>query len=362
MEDKEKMKINFIAINPYIEKNIVSSTETDIKNQGFVEWGEGNLYPSYCNDLYMNVPTLHSIINGIVDYVTGDDVKSNNVFLSDTKMRKLVANIAIEYALYGGFALNVLRNKFGAVVNVEVVDMRKLRTNQKQDTFYYSDDFNNKSYGRCKYIVLPLFDKDDKAQASSIYYFNNSHFKTYPTPHYASAVIACEIEKSIDEFHLSSIENGMMSGYMVNFNNGTPSEEMQDEIERNFNEKFCGKSNAGRVMLSFNESAENAVTVEKLDIDDYGEKYESLAKRAKQEIFTAFRANPNLFGINTENNGFAQEDFENSFKLFNKTVITPMQNTIVDAINDVMGENSVEIQPFTIKFETENNAINETIE
>lgn len=351
-----KQKLNFIAIDKQIETNIVQPTESAVRGQNFVEWGVKNMYPSYLSDLYDNVPTLQSVINGLVDYVSGDAVVSHIPTISNNTLTKIVRSMALEYGVYGGFALNVVKNAFGKPISVELLDLRKVRSDKDNNTFYYSDDFCSKSYGRCNYLVYPKFTQNNEKE-NSIYFYKNAHFKTYPAPLYASAVVSCEIERSIDEFHLNSINNGLFSGYIVNFNNGTPSDEVRQEIENSLNEKFCGKDNAGRTMVSFNDSKDNAVSIEKLDVQDYGEKYQSLAKRSQQEIFTAFRANPNLFGINTENNGFSQEDFEGSFKLFNKSVITPIQNIIADTINDIFGEGSIEIKPFTVNFnKDENNA------
>ena len=348
--DKEKKELQFIAIDKAIESNIVLPTESEVRNQDFIEWGVNNMYPSYLNDLYDNVPTLQSIINALTDYVSGDEVISHIPTISNNTLTKLVKAMVLEYGIYGGFALNVMKNTFGKPVGIELLDLRKVRSDKDNNNFYYTDDFCKKSYGRCKYLLYPKF-THNSGKENSIYFYKNSHFKTYPTPLYASAVVSCEVERSINEFHLNSINNGLFAGFLVNFNNGTPSDEMRQEIEDNFNEKFSGKDNAGRMIISFNDSKDNAVTIDELKVEDYGQKYITLAKRCRQEIFTAFRCNPNLMGINTENNGFAQEDFENSFKLFNKTVITPIQNTIVDSINDIFGEGSIEIKPFTIDWE-----------
>ena len=127
---------------------------------------------------------------------------------------------------------------------------------------------------------------------------------------------------------------------------------MKEEIERNLNDKFAGADNAGRFMVSFNESKETEVTVTPINVDNFNDKYNAIAQRSRQQIFTAFRANPNLFGINTENNGFSQENFKDAFELFNTTVVMPIQNTITTAIEDIFGvEDAVAIEPFAIKFQ-----------
>lgn len=346
--------IKFLAIDPYDSSNIITPVENEVRGRDFIEWGENNLYPQYVESLYKEVPTLQSIINGIADYTCGDGIISHIPYLTDERMSKLVKGIAHQIGIYGGFALNVLRSKLGNIADIRLVDLKKLRTDKAQNTFYYSDDFCIKSYGRCKYLVYPRFTTLDNDVKSSIYYSNESFFNVYPQPMYASAVKACETEKQIDEFLLNSICNGLSSTVIVNFNNGVPSPELQEEIEDNFNEKFSGANNAGRVMISFNDDKENAVTTEKLDVNDYADKLNSVADRARQEIFTAFRANPNLFSINTVNNGFAQEDFESTFKLFNRTTISPIQQQIIRAFDSITGiENSIEIMPFSIKFDND---------
>lgn len=344
-------KLIFSAINPFIQDNIVKPTESVIRGQEYVSWGDNNQYPMYLNGLYESVPTLQTLINGTADYVCGNDT-ATKLAIPQAKLKSIIRAMALQYTLYGGYYINVLRNKLGQVADIVVLDARKVRTNDDNTVFWYSNDFaNNKSYGRIKAFRLPAFNKESN-DPSSIYYVKSDTFKVYPKPIYASAVVACEIERQIDKYQLNAIENGLASNVIINFNNGVPSDEMKEEIERNLNDKFAGADNAGRFMVSFNESKETEVTVTPIEVDNFNDKYNAIAQRSRQQIFTAFRANPNLFGINTENNGFSQENFKDAFELFNTTVVLPIQNTITTAIEDIFGvEDAVTIEPFAIKFQ-----------
>lgn len=345
-----KNKVVFSALNPYIQDNIVEPTEKDIRGQEYISWGDNNQYPVYLNSLYESVPTLQTLINGTVDYICGSETNIS-IPLTKHKIEAMVRSMALQYTLYGGFYLNVLRNKIGGIADVVVVDARKIRTDADGETFWYSNDFtNNKSYGRIKAIRLPRFDAE-RNDPSSIYYVKSDNFRVYPKPIYASAVIACEIEKQIDRYQLNSIENGLSSSAVINFNNGVPSDEMKEEIERQLIEKFSGSDNAGRIMVSFNDSKETEVTVTPINVDNFNDKYQAIATRSRQQIFTAFRANPNLFGINADNKGFAKENFSDAFELFNTTVVLPIQKTITNAISDIYGkEDAITIEPFKINF------------
>ena len=73
-----KNKLIFSALNPYIQDNIVKPTESVIRGQEYVSWGDNNQYPMYINGLYESVPTLQTLINGTADYTIGDGLEVQN--------------------------------------------------------------------------------------------------------------------------------------------------------------------------------------------------------------------------------------------------------------------------------------------
>lgn len=350
MKDK-KIIVNMAALNPYVEDNIVKPTEKEIRNQGFISWGDSNDYPQYLNYLYENVPTLQAIVDSYVTYILGDEVKSNSILVSDRNAYDLVDAIAFSYVLYGGFALNIIRNKAGEVSRIYPLDFKCLRSDEKNDNIFYSKDFGCKSYGRGKYIAYPSFNLNG-VDASSIFYFKNQRYRTYPLPMWASAASDCEIEKKISTYHLNSLNNNFVGSVFFNFNNGVPSDEVKDEIVRDLEEKYTGVENSSRIVVSFNESKDHAATIEKIDTEDYAERYKALAETTRSRIFTAFKCTPNLIGLPTETTGFNSQEYESAFKLFNRTQIAPIQREITKALDDILGEeNSITITPFSIKFE-----------
>ena len=108
-------------------------------------------------------------------------------------------------------------------------------------------------------------------------------------------------------------------------------------------------------MFSWNDSKDAATTLQKMEVSDYGDKYETLAKHCERSIYKAFRANPNLFGLATESNGFNSEEYESSFKLFNRTVVRPVQQSVIYALDKVLGvDGSLTITPFTLTDNAQN--------
>lgn len=357
--------ISFAAINSYVERKIVLPTESVPRGRDMVEWGDGNKYPDYLLGLYNSVPTLRAVINGNVDYIAGDDAsiiplddayEENVINRSGETVSDQIRALALDYETYGGFALQVIRNLAGEVCELYHLDMRFLRMNKDCNVFYYSEEWDR---SRSSVITYPAFmpsldwgnlDEDARErQLSSVLFVKSSHTQVYPAPLYAAAVRACEIERSIDRYHLNSIDNSFVVSAIVNFNNGVPTDTVRAEIEQSFNEKMCGSENGGRVMFSWNPNKESATTVDFPKVEDFGARYDALEKRSRQAIFTAFRANPNLFGIPTEDNGFANEQYEESFRLYNRTQIRPVQRIICDAYDRAYGRKGVlTIKPFTL--------------
>lgn len=352
-EIKETKKVNrfaFAALNPYLEDNMIDSKEKEVSGKGFITWGSDNSFPDYLYNCYESVSTLHSIIEGTVDFICGEGLEGDE----ENKYYDLIRSLAQDLLIYNGFAINVIRNKNGNVVRLIYVDLLNLRSNQDNTVFYYSKDWT-KSFGRVKTIELPAYDKNAVDVISSIYYYKGNSKKVYPTPLYIASLKSLEISKKIADFHLNGINNGFTASYLIGFNNGVPSDPEKEEIEEYFNEKFGGAENAGRMVMSFAENKEHSVELNKIEVEDYGTKYESLRNFVRQDIFTSFRANPNLFGIPTENNGFSNEEYEESFRLYNRTMVKPRQIMLCNAINNILGTN-ISIIPFTMD-ETKNEII-----
>lgn len=358
---ENKVSVAFASIDKTIEQLIPTAVEMD-GGKSYVSWGKDNAYPQYLYGLFNDVSTLKTIIMGTADYVCGNEVKclvkgfESEINKKGDTIRDLVNLCVRDYLIYGGYAIQVIRNKVGGIGELYYLDFRNVRSSKKNDLFYYSEEYGKRYARSSKTIVYPKFVAEATNVGSSIIYVSNDKSKTYPTPRYSGALKACEIERLVDEYHLSSLENGFFGSYLINFCNGVPTDDIKAEIEKNVNEKFAGASNSGRILLNFCDGKDNALTLHKIETTDFGAKYEATAKRSREQIFVSFQAVPSLFGLMTENNGFSAEEFEQAFKLYNRTVVRPIQQIIVQTFKKVFGIDAIEITPFTLEDNnTENN-------
>lgn len=345
----EERKVCFRAIDPVLESNIVLPTEED-SHRGFIKWGVNNDYPQYINNLYKDVATLKSIIDGTVDFIVGNEIHIDDLVFDiqvndkGVTIEDLCRDLSRDYLKYGGFAINVVRNKDGNVGGLYYIPLERLRFNEDKTEFYYSKDWE-KSVGRVKYTAYPKFSATAK-DANSIFVYTNNSTDVYPSPKWAASTKSAEIERQVNEYHLNSILNGFSASYLISMNNGIPSESEADEIEENIIEKFSGSGNGGRIVINFANDKEHSAELMKLETEDAGERYSSLIERTKGELFTAFRAIPNLFGLPTAT-GFSNEEYEQAFKLYNRTAVKPIQDIIKRNIEYITGK-KVQITPFSL--------------
>lgn len=364
----DSVNLAFAAIDKEYIESIPQLTEVESSSKGFVLYGDDNLYPQYLYELFLDVSSLKTVIEGTSDYVAGDDAVCNvrgfefEVNRKGMTARELIQLLARDYLLYGGFAVEVIRNANGDVAELNHLDFRYCRSDKFGECIWYNEDFSKKWARTSKSIIYPKFVRENRDIPASILYVKNSNSTTYPIPRYSGALKACEIERHIDEYHLNSLENGFAGSYLINFLNGIPTDEQKKEIEKNLASKFSGSKNAGRLVLNFANGKDNAATLEKLDVEDFGDKYKAAAQRSREQIFTAFQASPVLFGLSNASTGWNDQDFKEAFKLYNKTTVRGIQRVITDSMDKIFGvKESFTIKPFTVDWEDETNNDNKTV-
>ena len=369
--ENNQIKVSMAAIDKIIETSIPSFKEKEARGKEFVSWGEDNSVPNYLYDLYTNVTTLRSIINGTSDFVCGDNVTSvierlnKEVNQKGDKLYEFIGDITRNYLVYGNAFIQVIRNKNGDITELYSISPKYVRTSKKNDIFYYSEDYAKGYVRSSKRIVYQKFVPEARNISSSMIMLKSETDKTYGLPLYVASLKDCEVQKQISEFNLSQLENGFYGSYVFNFANGIPDDQTKSEIEKNIQEKFCGSSNAGRVLLNFSDGKDNGLTLQKMDIVNYAEKYNTTDERSTKKIYESFGASPVIFGVEKDTNttGFNSEDYEQAFKLYNRLRVKPLQKKIVAMFDKIYGvENTITIEPFTIDWSEDSKEDNNDVQ
>lgn len=353
MENKEKFGIMVFSNEG---RDVPTLKEKIVSGRDYIYYGEDNKFPEYLWDLYLRSGVLQGIINGTIDFVSGNGVTSNLpvTYLNDEgdEIEDIIRKLTADYCIFGGFCFQVIKDFNDSIKEIYWLDIQNVRIGKDGDKAYYCEKWNQ--YG-AKSVEYELWDPKKKQSNFIVYFKGHISRGVYPIPRYVSALAAIETSTEIGKFHLNNILNNLSASAIINFNNGEPTEEEKKRIEKRLNEKFSGAGNAGKNMIVFNNNKESAVTVERLSEDNFDKKFETLSKSTKEEIFIANRAYPILFGAQDESKGFSKSEFLEVFELYSKVVVSPIQNDIKRVFDKLFNiSNSLVFKKFTLSDSDEN--------
>lgn len=297
-------------------------------------WGENNMYPLYLYQVITECSLLNSILSGSIDFTVGNGIK-----ISNDKYNDLLLRLITDRWYFGGFCFQVLYNMLGNIVDLVYTDIRFVRSSKDEKHYYIYNDYIGGSVGIIGQpkAKLPVFDiTRGKEEPVQLYYYKGNKTRDYyPLPDYSTSLISAETLIEIDKFHYNTIINNFTASAIINFK-GSYNKEMRDELNMEINRNFSGSKNAARFLCTFNESPtmDNSVTVERLQSDDFDTKYQAVRSSCVDSIYQSLRAMPQLFGLNY-NTGFSTIEYEDAFKLYNKTSVIPKQNELIKVFNSV---------------------------
>ena len=122
-------------------------------------------------------------------------------------------------------------------------------------------------------------------------------------------------------------------------NNGIPeTPEMRLEIERKIKSQLTGSSNAGKMVVSFNNGKDAEITIVPLVESASHKQWETINKESEEKLMRAHRVvSPMLFGIkNSTGLGNNADELDTALKLTMDMVINPIQYFILDKLEPVL--------------------------
>jgi hypothetical protein len=341
----------------------------EVKGKDYIFYGERNDYPNYLLRIYNNSAKHNAIVTGKVDYICGngwtvkaeDEMQKAKAFgiidrvnTKEESLNEVTNKLVTDLTIFGGYYLQVIWTKAtGEIAELYHVDYYKVRTNADNSEFYVSDNWikNDNVNPRPDYETYPAFDPNNTTGTQILYFKEyRAGVNTYSLPDYRGAISYIELDISIGEYHLNTINNGMFSSKLINLNGGKVSQEEEDRIERQFQNKFSGSKNAGKFMLAFNDSKENEPSIIDLSGTELDKHFDLLNKSVQQEIFTGHKiTSPMLFGVKTEGQLGGRSEMREAYQLFQNTYVNAKQRAIEETVNYLFKFNDIiadlELQP-----------------
>jgi len=336
----------------------------EVQGKDWVLFGDKNDFPQKLIELYNNSAIHNTALTAISEGILGEGIVGegdNIVNRTGETLQSLFKKITNDYLIFGGYALNVIWNREGSSwAELYHLPFQNVRA-QKPDAFevvshyYYSKNWKQiNKYPPLKYPAYNTQKTSDQ-YASQIYYcFDYSPGNiVYPLPYYRGALNDIELDIRISKFHNSNISNGLAPSMMINFRNGIPSPEEQQQIYFDIQQTFAGQDEAGRFFLHFCDPGKE-LQVDPIENanDTY---YITLEERISSRILTAHRiTSPLLVGIRS-GTGFSsnKDEIIVSYGHLMGTVILPKQKILLDTFSKIYGQNlTINPAPIIIDQET----------
>ena len=346
MPDKERFNFSLITI---AEDNAPIVVEK--RGREWVEIGEDNNYFNYLEGLYLNSALNKALIDGISRRIYGEGLATDEVndVVAFAKAKQLlnkniVTKFILDYYLNGNSYLLLRTNKVGGVTEIEFMPCNTIRPEKMNDDgviegYWYSADWSD--IRKQKYIPerYDAYDPENERAGEFIFplkqYCPSHDYFGVPTWTGGAKWAECDIE--VADYHLTNTKSGFSAATIVQFNNGIPTPQEREMIERRFEEKFQG-SKAKKVMFIYNDSRDVAAEVSHAPIPEADKQYEYLSEEIRKNLMLSHRiTSPMLLGIRQETGlGNNADEIRVADELFQRITIKPLQNEVIEYFNTVL--------------------------
>ena len=344
--------------------NLSSYEAPEIVEDGREDWvtfGEDDSFFSFLIDRYKGSTTNASIINNTAKLIYGRGLSSTdasrrpNAYASMKGLlsKKTVRNLSTDLKMLGNCAVQVIytkdRKKIAEIHHVPVQLLRPEKCNKKGDieAYYFSNDWTDTK----KFVPqrIPAFGHSKNAPIE-IYYIKpySVNMKYFALPDYFASTPYARLEEDISQYLINEVNSNFASRSIINLNNGVPTPEIQQEIKHKMLQNLTG-TDGQKVIVSFNNNAESATTVENLSASDMPDLYNTLSQECVSKILVGHNiTSPLMFGIANKNAGFSSnaDELESSFVLYNNLYVLPMQEMLIDAFEDILAYNDISLDLF----------------
>lgn len=356
-------KNNSMVITTNLEKQVENQPLTRDSNRGWIAWGTRNLYPLELSNLYYNSLThkacvdfaVTSIMGGGIDYDTMEQDESQLVPNYQGTWDEVIENLALDYVLYGSFAMQIIKNEDGKTYSFYHQPISDVRCSPRDE-----DGVIN-SYWICpdwtmtqKYAPVEMkafgFQEDDTISKGEPYLYvfqkYNPELVYYYSPLYISGIKAIQSEVEMLRYDLRSVMNNFSASGVLTLNR------VDDENERkmlldNIQSMFTGSDSANSLMVTFKNSDEEK-PVEFTPFDkqvNNVDLFNNNNERTIQRIVAAHRIpSKGLIGYDLEGASLGGDGntLNVVYNLYNRVTSSKLRRDILNAVNNALALNGVD--------------------
>ncbi len=322
------------------------SYEERPSNEGYVQYGDDNLFPQYLIDLYKSSATHNALCTSIAYMIYGDGVQANTLEarlkIEEWGLQDEVRKACLDLKIQGGFALEVVysidRTTISKVRHCPFENIRSGEVDQdeKVNYYYYSKDWSDK---QCEPEMVCGFNPEKAVEHPvQILYIKpfspGSYY--YPKPDYIGSIDYIELDKEIGKYHINNIKNGLAPSFSIHFKNGVPSQEERFKIRNDIERQLAGATNAGKFIVTYSDSPERKPDFEPFPLSDAHNQYQFLSEEVVAKIMVGHRVtSPMMFGVMAPGKLGGGMELKTAEEIFSSEVIEPYQMVVTNALQSI---------------------------
>lgn len=319
----------------------------DVKPAYGKDWvlnGKDNYNFKRYKDAYDDSPTNASIINAYVSYMFGDGlIDKNGKELEQWISQEDALLMCQDLKIYGGFSYQVIWSEANTPLKIEYIPIYKLgvryeeENDYKVDAYWYSFDWLNK--WKYKPVLYPKFTGEYKGNPLEIgFYRLPTSEPFFPVPDYFSGLQWAEVEGEQANAAINHYKNAMSDITVINYNGGVIADPKVAKAEADKRrEQIVGTDNQSAVVISFNEDAMSATTVDRVSPPELNNQNVFYADEAEKKLIIAHSAPPILFSGSNSGSGFSSNADEISMatKALYRRHINPLRKILLNGLGEV---------------------------
>lgn len=359
-----------VEYSKYIKKTVKPSTSA--------EWtlnGDNNSFFEYIRECYNSSPTNGTIINAFHKYIYGGGmIDKNGVNIYKYISKKDLKLMTLDFKLYGGFGVQVIWNSAKNLedkkpIRYRYLPIRKVGLNINNEMevngYWYCYDWNDR--GKYPPQFFQKFDGNYKIKEDSedegydteiALIQRTSSDEFFSNPDYLPGLQYAETEMELSNTSINHIKNNFQPSKIVNIPFEPETEELKEEYRRNILKNIQGTTNSNNVIVAFNQTAENKISVESVEITDLNAQQVWFAEEAERKLIVAHSAPPILFSGSREGGGLGNnsEEMKTATDMLYRKIINPYREDILDGLTDLLkhSEPNIDLEFLDFKEDSKN--------
>lgn len=322
-----------IGINPQATQNGFDIVPNGVNNSNY----------KILSNAYNDSPTHQSIVNSFVNFMYANGLKNmgSDLNINTYLEEDLVELACLDVKLFGGFALQVIWNdseQERKILKFEYIPIEKLavvldkqKVNPKVIGYSYS--WNWEQSGTYAPVPCKKFDGTYQGGVEIVVVQRVTKNSFYPLPDYFSGINYCVSEGFLGQNTKTHFQFENKITTVINFNGGKNlSEKVKQEKAKQIKEDYTGGSPKHNVVVSYNNDALDATTIDQVDVPNVNQQNVFYAEECERKIIVAHSAPKILFSGSNNASGFSSnaEEILVATKEMYRRNINPLRKVVID--------------------------------